>query len=70
MPLFSVIFGALVDELGPTSTTESLANAVNDLTFYFLLLGLGSFVVSYMEVAALLITAERQVRTLARPRPP
>lgn len=62
MPAFSLIFGDLVDEIG--GSDSSVISVIETMSLRMVYLGLGIFVVSYIEVAALTISAERQVRRI------
>ena len=62
LPAFSLIFGELVDEVA--LSTDDFVDTVGDLALIFVWIGLAIFVVSYIEVAALTISAERQIKRI------
>lgn len=61
MPAFSLIFGDLVDQIGANT---SFMDVVEDMALRLVYVGIGVFIVSYIEVAALTISAERQIRKI------
>ncbi|KAM0921300.1 hypothetical protein ACQ4PT_006947 [Festuca glaucescens] len=58
-PLMTVIFGDLIDAFGG-ATTGNVLNRVNKAVLSFVYLGIGTAVVSFLQVACWTITGERQ----------
>lgn len=59
LPLFTIIFGGLMDALN--GSEAKLASAIDKYAFYFLYLGAGSVFFFYAQFALFTMTAERQI---------
>lgn len=62
LPLFSIIFGEVLDTLNETNA--DIMDAIVKLALYFVYLGIGVFVTSWMELSFWMIAAESQVKRL------
>eukprot|EP01113_Clastostelium_recurvatum_P006565 TRINITY_DN1297_c0_g1_i1.p1 TRINITY_DN1297_c0_g1~~TRINITY_DN1297_c0_g1_i1.p1 ORF type:complete len:1417 (-),score=461.68 TRINITY_DN1297_c0_g1_i1:319-4464(-) len=65
MPLFSLIFGRLIDVFSPAHLNNPNVNIGDDITqiaLYFLWIGIAVFGLSYLEVACWMVAGERQIR--------
>ena len=61
-PLFSVVFGRLLNAYSATITTPgvSLGSIINEYALFFLYLSVGAAVASYLQTALPMLAAERQ----------
>lgn len=69
LPLFSVIFGAVIDAFGPSTSQnpealESVTRLVGQQAKWFLILGAIAFVSSFIQIRFQLIFAQRVAKTL------
>jgi ATP-binding cassette, subfamily B (MDR/TAP), member 1 len=64
IPLFALIFGALINVFGdstdPETTTDNLVDEVNKYCLYFVYLAIAAFAASYGEIAFWMWTGTRQ----------
>jgi len=61
MPLFSIVFGELIDSFDPRNALDFMG-LIEKFSLYITLVGVGAWVVSWMEMTAFMISAERQVK--------
>ncbi|KAL4426347.1 hypothetical protein ABPG74_006285 [Tetrahymena malaccensis] len=59
-PSFSLIFGQMIDSFGPTSTGDDLVKAAGTQCIYFAIIGVVSFLLSWIQLGCWMITGERQ----------
>lgn len=64
MPLFSLIFGELLDSFNPAEESDSIMDEVKKNSLYISLAGVGAFLLSYLEIACFTIAGERQARVV------
>eukprot|EP00735_Rhodelphis_limneticus_P009657 TRINITY_DN2844_c0_g1::TRINITY_DN2844_c0_g1_i9::g.6201::m.6201 TRINITY_DN2844_c0_g1::TRINITY_DN2844_c0_g1_i9::g.6201 ORF type:complete len:1338 (+),score=413.75,sp/Q8T9W4/ABCB3_DICDI/45.24/0.0,sp/Q8T9W4/ABCB3_DICDI/39.70/2e-124,ABC_membrane/PF00664.18/2.1e-58,ABC_membrane/PF00664.18/1.3e-46,ABC_tran/PF00005.22/3.8e-36,ABC_tran/PF00005.22/1e-33,AAA_21/PF13304.1/0.18,AAA_21/PF13304.1/0.35,AAA_21/PF13304.1/2.8,AAA_21/PF13304.1/0.0015,SMC_N/PF02463.14/12,SMC_N/PF02463.14/8.5e-05,SMC_N/PF02463.14/39, len=64
-PLFCIVFGTLSDSIY-VGTRNDIFHEVRDVSFYFLYIGIGSYIVSYLEIAFFTIAAERQAAAVRK----
>ena len=63
LPLFTVLFGELMDDLGMGSG-KSMEELIEPVVIWFTILGAGMALLSYLEVGMWMLTAARQARKL------
>lgn len=56
LPIYTLIFGKLVNAIGKDTSNDELASQVNSIVIYFVYLAAGTFVASYFEVTAWMLT--------------
>lgn len=59
LPMFALIFGNMTDSFSPTSTGDEIVSAAGTQSLYFLYIGLGSFALSWIQMATWMISGER-----------
>ncbi|KAA0159934.1 hypothetical protein FNF31_04579 [Cafeteria roenbergensis] len=60
MPLFAIVFGELLDALSSPDPAY-LSSKIDEIAIWFIYIGLGAFVLSFLEVGLSSVAAERQV---------
>ncbi|KAL0036182.1 hypothetical protein WJX79_007336 [Trebouxia sp. C0005] len=64
LPMFSVIFGAVINALGGSPTIAELVHQVDKVCLYFIYLGIVAFVASYGELGLWMRTGVRQANKI------
>eukprot|EP00124_Ichthyophonus_hoferi_P005539 Ihof_evm2s830 gene=Ihof_evmTU2s830 len=64
LPMFDILFGKMIDAFGPENNIDGLRSRISELTMIILLLGVGSFITSYLQVHLLMTTAQSQGRRM------
>ncbi|KAL4464298.1 hypothetical protein ABPG72_011343 [Tetrahymena utriculariae] len=59
-PMFALIFGQMTDSFGPNSTGDDLVDAAGKQSLYFFFIGVGSFLMSWIQLGCWMISGERQ----------
>ncbi|EEF43200.1 ABC transporter B family member 21 isoform X1 [Ricinus communis] len=60
MPLMTILLGELIDSIGKSASTSTVAHNVAQVSLKFIYLALGSGFASFFQVACWMITGERQ----------
>ncbi|KMZ73429.1 ABC transporter B family member 21 [Zostera marina] len=61
LPIMSILFGEVIDSFGTNSAdTKNIVKEVSKIVLKFVYLGLGSGIVSFLQVSCWMITGERQ----------
>jgi ATP-binding cassette subfamily B (MDR/TAP) protein 1 len=65
LPAFSVLIGLLMDAFRPEKFADpnySLSTEINKIALYFVYIGIGAFILSYLETGMWMLAGERQIR--------
>ena len=64
MPMFSIVFGQVLDSFSDPKGSSNFLQTVNQISLYMFLVALGAFIFGYFEVSLLSISAHRQASKL------
>eukprot|EP01135_Chromosphaera_perkinsii_P011481 Nk52_evm6s2415 gene=Nk52_evmTU6s2415 len=68
LPLFSLIFGQMIDDFGAYERGETdndvLVSSIEDVSLYFVYIGVGGLIASYIQTACWMISSERQAKSM------
>lgn len=63
MPMFALIFGNMTDSFSPDKSAEDVVSKAGEQSIWFLLVGIGTFLCSWIMFATWMISGENQAIT-------